>query len=382
MAEDQNGSNHSVEISVGSDSDISLGPSILRDLPLSQDSCHLDLDSRFILTPPKIQSIPPPCSITSLNPLNPKMEGRYQEDRFIIPELNLYRCSDVSIDSSLNADYRECIFRIDCRNSHSQLKLFKRNSYSIIKERGYLLSSGGQHMHHHWLFDVCSKIIVWEKYLRRSVPLFLPHTTKSYQLDILLKLGIDTNSIIFFDSTQNTMFKDLLFTPCFSVAAWLWPRAMTYLRDRLLEVYEINLCPDPSKKLFINREDQVGEKRTLMNQPAIQKCAEDCGFQGYSMGGFTFREQLDLFASAGTLVIVHGSAGANVLATSEETTVVHLHPDSTGQFRAHGRFGGILGQKYHYFFGSSYQGLNARTHLHQTPWYIDPTQFLSLLNQV
>lgn len=78
------------------------------------------------------------------------------------------------------------------------------------------------------------------------------------------------------------------------------------------------------RRIYVSRAD--AHKRRVVNEEAVMAELEDRGFERYVLSELSFREQVELFANAGTVVAPHGAGLVNTLFASE-CRIVELAPE-------------------------------------------------------
>ena len=323
---------------------------------------------------------------------------RFSETSFTCPEMYFYQVPNASLlGKYLLIMSNGIATSVDLRERDHPPQLFGSgyqradagNSYSFYgtprpcveyKETHFLLASNADHMHHHWLFDVCTKIFIWDQVLNRSCKLAIPVTAKRYQLSLYEELGIPESRITIFDPNQHSKFEELIFTPCTSQSDFIRPEPLEYIRNQLFESFSIKPSKRaPTRKVFINRSDAKGENRSLLNEAEIEDLLLDNGFESVCPGHLSMREQVQLFLEIDVGVIVHGSGGANVLFSNPSSRFVHLHPDATRSFRSHGRVNGIYDNPYNYVLGMSFE---RRRRAHNNPWIVNGASVMRAIEDI
>ncbi len=330
----------------------------------------------------------------------PNIQKRFSETGYSVPDLDVYQilggvvsgnyalvCSGMLMDTSM----REMPENLSGSFLNSSAYLTQKGTKKYLYKQDYgdlvlhkqpamLLASSGDHIYHHWLFDVCSKLYVWDKILNKSVRLAIPTTIKPYQLEFYYDLGITDKNILFFDSQFNNQFEELYISPSFSQADWIFPVAFHYLRKLVFDAFKINEWESkPSLNIIVTRSDVKNNIRQLLNEKRLVSIAENYGLTAHSSGSLSIRQQVKIFSQMGDCAVIHGSGGANLLFANHEMKCVHLHPDCVGTFRAHGRINAVLGNEYSYVFGSSFA---RKERLHNNPWYVREESFRTAMHEL
>lgn len=330
----------------------------------------------------------------------PNALARFSENRFDVPELHVYRGQEVTLSGQYALISREHVVTTDLRPlpaagpPHqivgSSAKLKTRSDWTYLvdpDERGrdhietpvFLFASRGDRMHHHWLFDVLSKLHVWETVFDRQIKLAVPNTLSGYKKQAYADLGLTDDQMVVFDVHRNTTFNDLYFAPCLSQSEWLYAPALKTVRERLFEAYDVDYAEDPpTRNIFLSRRDMLNDERVLLNEIELAVIADRQGLELATGSMLNFAEQVRYFARVGTCAIVHGSAGGNVLFGNHRMNAIHLHPSCVGNFRAHGRINAALEHRYSYLLGAAFF---RRERFHANPWYVDPTAFTDHLKR-
>jgi len=328
--------------------------------------------------------------------MSPEALERYGEASMTIPDLHVWSCEDVDLTGTYALFTEGMALDGSIRKSNTTRRPRFKNSATFLSEDGgyfftnvsietvevdepaFLLASEGDHMFHHWVFDVLSKLIVWEKHLEKRVKLAVPVTLKSYQKKAYEEIGLTEDSFIYFDPAKKTRFRQLYVSPVFSDAGFVYPAGYEYLRERIFAAYGIdgntNLADVDT---FISRQDVPDHARLLLNERDLIADYVSKGFRELSGGDLSFKEQVRLFARTRNCIMVHGSAGANVLFGHRDMKIIHLHPNCVATFRNHGRVNLILGHDTHYVYGVSYM---RPVRIHNNPWFVSASRLDEALN--
>jgi len=94
-------------------------------------------------------------------------------------------------------------------------------------------------------------------------------------------------------------------------------------REYILKKLGITVSSKPTKRLFVVRH---GVARSLANEWQLQTTLERYGFELIEPGEYSFREQVEMFASAEMIVGVHGAGLSNLLFAPIECAVCELLP--------------------------------------------------------
>lgn len=336
----------------------------------------------------------PPETITQKELFLPVAQDRFLETGFDVPALNVYRASGAILSGQYALISGAHVIETDLRpfnnagpakrvlGSTTMLtdraeRLYRfdpdERGQSRVAPPAFLLASRGDRMHHHWLFDVLSKLHVWESVFDKQIKLAVPSNLSAYKKQAYHDLGISDADMIVFDVKQNTQFDELYFAPCLSQTDWLFAPALITARERLFAAYDVDYAnAPPTRHVFLSRRDMLDDRRVLLNEMELSVMAQNRGLEAVTGSQMSFAEQVRYFASVGTCAIVHGSAGGNVLFGNRHMNAVHLHPSCIANFRAHGRVNAAIGHRYSYLLGPAFF---RRERMHSNPWYVDPVAF-------
>ena len=144
-----------------------------------------------------------PCdSFYNLDLMDPAAQERFAETNFHLPRLAVYEFSNAIVSGAYSIISDGYAFNASHRDFNSgalpanlfggALKLVVKDTsqYAFtdpkatpkkINTPAILFCSQGDHMHHHWLFDVCSKLYIWDVVFNRKIKLAIPSHLKNYQ---------------------------------------------------------------------------------------------------------------------------------------------------------------------------------------------------------
>ena len=361
----------------------------------SDEVSSVGLSKTQLLSPAQRVGVTPPVTIANPKLFNKNQLSWFSESVFVQPEIGLHTLKNVTISgrylaifqdsSAVAADLRprplpHALFGSGFfRESDEGSNYARAGDRAVAEHKGhhFLLASTGDHMHHHWLYDVCTKLYVWENHLDRQCQLAVPSICKPYMRSFYRDLGIEDSQICEFDTEADNQFEKLTITQSFAQADHLWPEAFFWFRDRVFNTYGIDIkSARATRHIFVNRMDTKGSDRTLLNEPEIEQILLQRGFESVCPGDLSIKEQVQLFSEIDVGVIVHGSGGANVLFANPNSRFLHIHPDCVGSFRTHGRVSGLLGNEYAYVLGTSF---HRPARAHNNPWIVDPQDVLANL---
>ncbi len=187
-----------------------------------------------------------------------------------------------------------------------------------------LCTVGASNNYYHWMIDLLPRIDLIRKSGLQPDTYYLPRPRFSYQNETLQKLGIEEKRCIYSDDFPYIKAKELIVpsiaAPPFKVPIPHW--AIDFLRNEFLpgDILE------PTELLYISREKAT--TRRVVNEAEIMKFLASKGFKKVVLENVTVAEQAKLFASARTIISVHGAALINLVFCSKATKVIEIfHPD-------------------------------------------------------
>lgn len=154
--------------------------------------------------------------------------------------------------------------------------------------------------------------------LKIALPAFMP----SWSVAALEELGFDESHIV--RLYGNTLFEKLHITNFLSSANCFLPHPLSISALKKLANAEQNT--QGSRRIFLTR-DGAYSPRFAENEDEVQKEFLCAGFEIVDPTKLSFREQINLFASASILAGNHGSAFVNMIFTPPKATIIDLMPE-------------------------------------------------------
>lgn len=180
--------------------------------------------------------------------------------------------------------------------------------------------------YYHWIVDCLTRIEGVEYYQKQTgcKPLLIinSHPT-SWQIESLKILGYQPEDYIEWNSSKAKVKK--LVVPSFRrQGEWVAPSSLHWLRQRILnnlpasEVNQVSYSPN----IYISRAKASG--RRVINEDEVMEFLRPLGFVSYSLEGWSFAEQVRLFATAKNIIAPHGAGLTNMIFAPQNTTVIEF----------------------------------------------------------
>ena len=211
----------------------------------------------------------------------------------------------------------------------------EQSSFTIEEECVFVIGSPN---FGHWLFETLTRFALLEKNPRLYQLKFLISTEvpKRY-LEFLYLLGIKQDQIVELPPLASVQVKNLWIPSavCYrghydDVVYYLWPEAISYLRNKLLNE-PLGSCQTLLKKptrLFIRRE--YTQWRSIPNQEQATTMLANYGFQSIVMEDYSIRQQLDIISNAEIIVIVGGGGSPMTMFSARNACVIEVVPPDIG----------------------------------------------------
>ena len=171
----------------------------------------------------------------------------------------------------------------------------------------------------HWTAQILPKICFIQSYcginLNDIDHFILSGKQKSFQIEALAMLGIDTSKIVYIDDNQCLQCETLLATNFLMAGSAPWA----------LDWFKKSFQPSIKKgneKIYISRSD--ANTRKIINEPELINLLESYGFKILTLEGLSFQDQINCFSSANTIVAPHGAGLTNMIFSSVNTRILEL----------------------------------------------------------
>ncbi|MCE5294562.1 MAG: glycosyltransferase family 61 protein [Chlamydiales bacterium] len=193
-----------------------------------------------------------------------------------------------------------------------------------VDEKVAILHTTGAHYnYYHWMIDLLPRIDLIRKSGLQPVKYYLRAPIFPYQKETLQKLGIQEKDCLYVEDYPFLKAKELigpsLAAPPFKVPIPHW--ATQFLRSSFLP----NEILQPTERIYISRKQ--ASSRRVVNEEELLPFLERNNFKVVVLENLTVAQQAHLFASARTIIAVHGAALTNLVFSAKGTQVIELfHP--------------------------------------------------------
>ncbi|MFC0213915.1 DUF563 domain-containing protein [Paenibacillus chartarius] len=175
----------------------------------------------------------------------------------------------------------------------------------------------------HWLYDIIARF----ELLRKSgvrVDQYILNGTKHRFLDEVLRLlKIEESKVVYTDD-QFYWSASQLAIPSLPNRVGYSEWTVDFLRKKLLPYASKDFRR--SKSIYISRGDAA--YRRIANEHEVIGVLQRFGFEVYTLGALTLKEQIQLFASAEMIVAPHGAGLANLTFAQPGTKVIELFAET------------------------------------------------------
>jgi capsular polysaccharide biosynthesis protein len=183
-------------------------------------------------------------------------------------------------------------------------------------------TSAGAHCYYHWMLEILPKLGMLE---REGIPLdsidyfLVREITAKWQLETLLRFGIDTSRIVETVKKPRWQCDKLLHI---DLNCGINLKMHRFIPQWMKHVYPCAVEDKPRIKLYISRP--TGVRRGIANEHEILPLLEEAGFTIMAMEGLSVAAQAALLARADVLMSPHGGALTNMVFCKPGTTVVEM----------------------------------------------------------
>ncbi|MFD1562781.1 glycosyltransferase family 61 protein [Haloarchaeobius amylolyticus] len=203
------------------------------------------------------------------------------------------------------------------RNSKSQLSaiLEPSNSDFDAVEPGPVFSLVGfPQSFYHWIIEFLPRIKYLRQYRRetgKNPTILIPERPPQYIIESLELLGIDTDTCHPWKGGVKK-FERFVYTSN--------PRnpnglphivACHWLRNEMRSNVEIDEADSESRNIYISRED--ADARRVINEDALLSVLSAYGFEKVVLSELSLKDQIQLFATADTVLAPHGAGIVNII---------------------------------------------------------------------
>lgn len=177
----------------------------------------------------------------------------------------------------------------------------------------------------HWILEILPRLAALEVFPSlRKVKILLPEKLNGFQRDSLVAFGISAKVLHPIQGWRQHLAK--VFVPTYPAAGGYSRRQIEWLRETLPRVLKISPSGEPSRKLYISRED--AESRRVTNHEELERYLRQEGFETIVPGKMTLREQVQTFGEASAILAPHGAACVNMIFAPPGARVIELLPVS------------------------------------------------------
>jgi hypothetical protein len=254
----------------------------------------------------------------------------------------------------------------------SRRSLWRLRALSILSSRRHYEGSicclldwkRWENSYFHWLFDTLPRALAVLDYQSRTglrVRLLVESDMQKWQIDSLNYLGLDSNSFIEVNRSENktSISADILIAaPSARVQGLdnapydsMCPEIIRLLADRFIRRLSgfhagLGVC----SRIFISRSD--AQSRRIINEDAVKEMLVKNGFSMVCLTDMPFIEQMRLFHSASHIIAVHGAGLSNLL-FSKEANVLEIFSENHGIRPDYFQLASINSNAYYFYVCSS-----------------------------
>lgn len=278
-------------------------------------------------------------------------------------EVQLIDCKDVFVNykgfvySGYFEINKKSLLSLDYYTGRFNLKHFIKKVVLIKKtatdpNKRYLLAfDEWGHAHYHWFCDTLSRIYSVKDVLKNYY-LLLPGNS-SYIKDVGLKtlklLGLVPKGIEFVDEKDLLAIEQLTIVTHTCVPGYINDRIISRISAAFLDRME-DRHPKPMRKLYISREGAGFRK--VLNEDEVQKVVTSFGYEIIRYEDMIFQEQIDITASAISIVSIHGAGLTNTMFMQPGGNVLEFRRDRIYHNQCYWHLADALSLNYFYLFGT------------------------------
>lgn len=236
----------------------------------------------------------------------------------------IYILKNVSVwpNNSVVAIDRNTFIRDSAYSTHRLKKFIEKDQVKskpvIHEDMPCVAIDGGEwNNYYHWHIDILPRLFgLYHPEIRRleTVKLYLSNKISDEYLRIVEKLVPANVEVELYHEPLRISAKTYIHLP-YLTSEWdghLPEDYLDFYRRSIFSMFDIK--PDKSKQeknIYISRK--YAHVRRIINEDALLSVIRDYGFEIYRLEYLTFRQQVELFAQAGTVLAQHGAGLTNIL---------------------------------------------------------------------
>src|SRR5437660_2866497 len=238
---------------------------------------------------------------------------------FEIPNVNFwgyYGGAVVTADNALLADLSPEVWGPANHPIFSRWHLPKSRLLNSRIAVGVTPEASGNY--YHWLLDLVPRVLLLKHATQNFSnydALLLNGSRANYEREILAALGVPPEKIRYVDSHERFQIASAVF-PSMDINV-IAPWKVHGLRD-----LASSGKPNQDRRLYLSRARAA--VRRIANEDEILEILRQRNFEVFEAENLSWREQVDLFASASVIVAPHGAALANVVFSKPGTRVAEI----------------------------------------------------------
>ncbi|AMY12961.1 Capsular polysaccharide biosynthesis protein [Luteitalea pratensis] len=193
-----------------------------------------------------------------------------------------------------------------------------------VKGSHVLLGHPWSFGYYHWLFEALPRLSLIDAIPELSeLPLILPGDAKPFQLESIVRVGIDIDRL-WRPSTEVSVVDRLYLPTLFAPSGVPSPKAVAWLRRAFLAAEDTQ--PPTGRRLYLSRSD--APQRRLLNEEEVVGYLTSVDYEVVRAGDYSFDEQVSIFAGVTHVVAPHGAAVSNMAFAPRGTQLIELFGDS------------------------------------------------------
>ncbi len=213
-----------------------------------------------------------------------------------------------------------------------------------------LLQGASGENYFHFLFDILPKIwLLKSKIALAEIDFFLVNKKIDWQIKIFKMIGINEKKILsaeinrhidadkIVSVTHPWYFEGYVQEQVGNLPNWI----INDLRSKFLK----NTNSQSNLKIFLDRSGSKFNHLKILNNEEVINLLKKKGYQIIRPENLSFKEQIDLFSNAKTIIGAHGAALTNIVFCREKTNIIEIIPSSHPSQKCK-RLSSILNLKY------------------------------------
>jgi capsular polysaccharide biosynthesis protein len=185
-----------------------------------------------------------------------------------------------------------------------------------------------------------------------DAPLLVDVKLKTWQRDLLQRMGVESSRLRTVDFRESMVFRDLIAPSHLSRDMVAHPEAIRFIRNRLAP-HADDAVPKAGKWLYLTRSSGAARRSSILNERRVIEKFKKAGFRVVDPASMTVAQQIEIFSDVEVIAGPGGAALANIVFAPRTAKVLALAPASA-LCETFASVASIIGQEYWWCSGASF----------------------------